>query len=432
MENRRGRTAEVGFSRWFGFFRSTLKSAAREGSGGKCIVGSSAASAMEAIAKYDFNATADDELSFRRGETLKSCVVQPSADGAALTGGLMEDTTARWMSVMVVLGQSDGLLWKLQEFSVPLRWGPAASCDSSVLHCSQKFPEKKLQEPPFGGYPHGVVDQPGRGRSLEFGAGGAGLSNGSWDEDVLVGVVSGIKAGIVLTPAAVVFSDGNVSPPLNFSDLVLQVLNEECDQNWYKAELNGKEGFIPKNYIEMKPHPWFYGKIPRAKAEEMLNKQRHDGAFLIRESESAPGDFSLSVKFGNDVQHFKVLRDGAGKYFLWVVKFNSLNSLVDYHRSTSVSRNQPIFLRDIEQVPQDVKTLSRSQGHMVLLVFLQHSTYVQALFDFDPQEEGELGFRRGDFIQVLDNSDPNWWKGACHGQTGMFPRNYVTPVTQNM
>ncbi|KAI4899471.1 hypothetical protein NFI96_018204 [Prochilodus magdalenae] len=35
-----------------------------------------------------------------------SCVVQPSADGAALTGGLMEGTTARWRSVMVVLGQS--------------------------------------------------------------------------------------------------------------------------------------------------------------------------------------------------------------------------------------------------------------------------------------------------------------------------------------
>lgn len=59
-----------------------------------------------------------------------------------------------------------------------------------------------------------------------------------------------------------------------------------------------------------------------------------------------------SHRFGNDVQHFKVLRDGAGKYFLWVVKFNSLNELVDYHRSTSVSRNQQIFLRDIEQVPQ--------------------------------------------------------------------------------
>ncbi len=66
-------------------------------------------------------------------------------------------------------------------------------------------------------------------------------------------------------------------------------------------------------------------------------------------------------RFGNDVQHFKVLRDGAGKYFLWVVKFNSLNELVDYHRSTSVSRNQQIFLRDIEQVPQVRTDIPRSE-----------------------------------------------------------------------
>uniref|UniRef100_A0A8C6I949 Uncharacterized protein n=1 Tax=Mus spicilegus TaxID=10103 RepID=A0A8C6I949_MUSSI len=82
---------------------------------------------------------------------------------------------------------------------------------------------------------------------------------------------------------------------------ILKVLSEECDQNWYKAELKWKDGFILKNYIEMKPHPWyFFGKIPRAKAEEMLSKQQHDRAFLIQESECSPGDFSLSVRFGND------------------------------------------------------------------------------------------------------------------------------------
>lgn len=36
---------------------------------------------------------------------------------------------------------------------------------------------------------------------------------------------------------------------------IFKVLNEEYDQNWYKAELRGKDGFIPKNYIEMKAHP---------------------------------------------------------------------------------------------------------------------------------------------------------------------------------
>ena len=29
----------------------------------------------------------------------------------------------------------------------------------------------------------------------------------------------------------------------------------EEDKNWYKAESDGKEGYIPSNYIEMKPHP---------------------------------------------------------------------------------------------------------------------------------------------------------------------------------
>ena len=60
-------------------------------------------------------------------------------------------------------------------------------------------------------------------------------------------------------------------------------------------------------------------------------------------------------RFAGGVQHFKVLRDGAGKYFLWVVKFNSLNQLVDYHRTSSVSRTQTIYLKDMTSVvsPQD-------------------------------------------------------------------------------
>lgn len=185
---------------------------------------------------------------------------------------------------------------------------------------------------------------------------------------------------------------------------VLKVLNTEEDKHWYKAEQDGKDGLIPKNYIQMKDHVWYHGRITRAKAEDTLTKQPHDGAFLIRESESTPGDFSLSVKFGGGVQHFKVLRDGAGKYFLWVVKFNSLNQLVDYHRTSSVSRTQTIYLKDMTS---------------------QVST-VAAAFDFDPQEEGELRLRKGDIITVLDKSDANWWKGKnSDGKEGMFPVPYV-------
>jgi len=52
------------------------------------------------------------------------------------------------------------------------------------------------------------------------------------------------------------------------------------------------------------------------------------------------GGFSLSVRVNNHtgvhVQHFKILRDDNGKYFLWVQKFNSLNELITFHLKNSV------------------------------------------------------------------------------------------------
>lgn len=50
---------------------------------------------------------------------------------------------------------------------------------------------------------------------------------------------------------------------------------------------------------------------------------------------------------------------------------------------------------------------------------------VRALFDFAPSELGELAFRRGDVIAVLESVYKDWWKGSLRGQTGIFPLNYV-------
>lgn len=42
---------------------------------------------------------------------------------------------------------------------------------------------------------------------------------------------------------------------------------------------------------------WYCGKVKRAEAEDILKNKSYDGAFLIRDSESTPNDFSLSVKW---------------------------------------------------------------------------------------------------------------------------------------
>lgn len=56
--------------------------------------------------------------------------------------------------------------------------------------------------------------------------------------------------------------------------------------------------------------------------------------------------FIFSLRHESDVQHFKVLRDNKGQYFLWSEKFTSLNKLVEFYKTTSISKTREIYLND--------------------------------------------------------------------------------------
>ncbi|KAJ6663434.1 hypothetical protein lerEdw1_009513 [Lerista edwardsae] len=57
--------------------------------------------------------------------------------------------------------------------------------------------------------------------------------------------------------------------------------------------------------------------------------------------------------------------------------------------------------------------------------------YCRAMFDFEPEHEDELPLRVGDLVLLLSKEtvDVGWWEGESHGKRGLFPDNFVMPLT---
>ncbi|XP_072211278.1 tyrosine-protein kinase Lck isoform X4 [Excalfactoria chinensis] len=126
----------------------------------------------------------------------------------------------------------------------------------------------------------------------------------------------------------------------------LRVLEESGE--WWKAQslTTGQEGLIPHNFVAMvnslEPEPWFFKNLSRKDAErQLLASGNTHGSFLIRESETSKGSYSLSVRDfdqnqGETVKHYKIRNmDNGGYYISPRVTFSSLHELVEYYSKSS-------------------------------------------------------------------------------------------------
>ncbi|KAM6972355.1 GRB2-related adapter protein-like [Aplochiton taeniatus] len=241
---------------------------------------------------------------------------------------------------------------------------------------------------------------------------------------------------------------------------VIKVTDMEDDSNWYTGEIQGKRGYVPENYISLLPHLWFVGRVSRQEAEQRLRYQE-SGVFLVRESESAPGEFSVSVSYGDMVEHFRVL-EGSGQYCVWEESFCSLNRLVDFYRCHSIAMERAVYLRDPPtDTPPHLSNSARnpypnpysSSSHQPLPLspplshpfphpslpvrdsslrllepVLGKPRLAHALCDYTPPHTAHLHFLRGDVIDLLECSDSTNWRGRCRGRVGLFPPELVQPI----
>ncbi|KAM9040952.1 SH2/SH3 adapter protein dreadlocks-like, partial [Megaptera novaeangliae] len=84
---------------------------------------------------------------------------------------------------------------------------------------------------------------------------------------------------------------------------------------------------------------WYYGAITRNQCDTVLNSHGHDGDFLIRDSETNSGDFSVSLKAPGRNKHFRVHVEG-NMYCIGQRKFHTLDQLVDHYQRAPIYTNK--------------------------------------------------------------------------------------------
>ncbi|SPO04988.1 probable YSC84 Protein involved in the organization of actin cytoskeleton [Cephalotrichum gorgonifer] len=119
--------------------------------------------------------------------------------------------------------------------------------------------------------------------------------------------------------------------------------------------------------------------------------------------------------------------DGPGRQPTW--KDNDRDYAPPVRASTYASTGA-----DYNKSPLSSPTLSSAPGRPAApkpnfgakKALLQKNEAV-ALFTFDADQPGDLGFKKGEIITVLKktDSDSDWWTGMIGNRHGIFPSNYV-------
>ncbi|KAA3672619.1 uncharacterized protein DEA37_0005060, partial [Paragonimus westermani] len=90
-------------------------------------------------------------------------------------------------------------------------------------------------------------------------------------------------------------------------------------------------------------YPWYHGAVSRQAAEQLL-RIGITGSFLVRESESAPGQLSVTVRHLGRVYHYRISQDTRGLFYITNVhRFPSVVQLINHHSRSADGLVSPLL-----------------------------------------------------------------------------------------
>ena len=191
---------------------------------------------------------------------------------------------------------------------------------------------------------------------------------------------------------------------------------------------------------------WYFGAIDHEEAEKLLmDTANASGSFLVHESKSSPGSYSLSIRDAQKVSHHKIQKlDGGGYFVTPQFTFASIPELVaHYSKESDGLLKSPCCATKRPQTGglstfTDPFSDSKSNLHADELPPVppespppsKENVYL-ARYSYNARTSEDLSFTKGDKLLIISGTEGNWWMGKSltTGKEGYIPRNFVVPIT---
>ncbi|KAM4706219.1 src-like-adapter [Rhinophrynus dorsalis] len=132
------------------------------------------------------------------------------------------------------------------------------------------------------------------------------------------------------------YPSADVSEPIFHFGEKLRVISDEG--GWWRVVSlrTGRENYIPGKCVAKVYHGWLFDGVGREKSEELLQlPDTKNGAFMIRQSETKKGSYSLSIKH-RQVKHYRIFRLPNHWYYISPrLTFQCLEHLVNHYSESA-------------------------------------------------------------------------------------------------
>uniref|UniRef100_A0A673LXA4 Ras GTPase-activating protein 1-like n=1 Tax=Sinocyclocheilus rhinocerous TaxID=307959 RepID=A0A673LXA4_9TELE len=113
---------------------------------------------------------------------------------------------------------------------------------------------------------------------------------------------------------------------------------------WVTNVRTDEQGLIVQDLVkevgrEEDPHEgkaWFHGKINKQEAYNLLMTVGQVGSFLVRPSDSTPGDYSLYFRTTETIQRFKISPTPSNQFMMGGRYYNSIDDIIEHYRKEQI------------------------------------------------------------------------------------------------